>query len=70
MILSYSITAGMAAVLPLKEKKGGLRHMMKLFGLNSFEYWFGMLMADFIIVLVPAVAATIGLLTNDLLMDQ
>lgn len=70
MILSYSITAGMAAVLPLKEKKGGLRHMMKIFGLNSFEYWFGMLMADFVIILVPAITASIGLLTNDLLMDR
>lgn len=70
MILSYSITAGMAAVLPLKEKKGGLRHMMKLFGLNSFEYWFGMFMADFVIVLVPAVVAAVGLLTNDLLMER
>ena len=70
MILSYSITAGMAAVLPLKEKKGGLRHMMKLFGLNSFEYWFGMLMADLVIVLVPAIAAAIGLLIDDLLMER
>jgi hypothetical protein len=70
MILSYSITAGMAAVLPLKEKKGGLRHMMKLFGLNSFEYWFGMLIADFIIVLVPAIVASIALLMHDLLMER
>lgn len=70
MILSYSITAGMAAVLPLKEKKGGLRHMMKLFGLNSFEYWFGMLLADFIIVMVPATVATIGLLCDELLMER
>ena len=69
-ILSYSITAGMSAVLPLKEKKGGLRHMMKLFGLNSFEYWFGMFLADFVIMLVPASAATVVLLADDLLMDR
>lgn len=44
--------------------------MMKLFGLNSFEYWLGMLMADFIIVLFPATVAAIGLLFDELLMER
>lgn len=70
VILAYSITAGMTAVLPLKEKKGGLRHMMKLFGLNSFEYWFGMFMADLVIVLIPATVFSLGLLIDDFLMDR
>lgn len=69
-IISYSITAGMSSVLPLQEKKGGLRHMMKLFGLSPFEYWFGMFLADLVIVLVPACAATIVLLVNDLIMER
>ena len=35
-IIGFSFTAGMSAVFPLQEKIGGLRHMMQLFGLNSF----------------------------------
>lgn len=57
LTIGYSFTAGISAVLPLKEKKEGLRHMMYLFGLNSFQYFFGMLLADFIINLIPNVIA-------------
>ena len=69
-ILSYCITAGMSSVLPLQEKKGGLRHMMRLFGLGPFEYWFGMFLADMVIVLVPATAASIALLISDVVMER
>jgi len=64
-IIGYSITAGLPAVIPMKEKKGGLRHMMHLFGLNSFQYFFGMAIADLIIVLIPATLASTGLLIFD-----
>lgn len=69
-IISYSITAGMSAVLPLKEKKGGLRHMMRLFGLGPFEYWFAMFVADFIIVLIPAFVASIALTGFDEILER
>ena len=36
LTIGYTFTAGMTAVAPMKEKQGGLRHMMHLFGLNSF----------------------------------
>lgn len=36
LTLGYTFTAGVSAILPMKEKKDGLRHMMYLFGLNSF----------------------------------
>jgi len=36
LTLGYTFTAGMTAAVPMQEKKGGLRHMMYLFGLNSF----------------------------------
>ena len=36
LIIGYSFTAGMTAIIPMTEKKGGLRHMMHLFGPNSF----------------------------------
>ena len=44
--------------------------MMTLFGLNSFDYWFGMFLADFIIVLIPASVASIILLCFDTIMER
>lgn len=36
LTIGYTFTAGLSAVVPMQERKGGLRHMMHLFGLNSF----------------------------------
>jgi len=36
LTIGSTFTAGMSAILPMEEKKGGLRHMMNLFGLDSF----------------------------------
>lgn len=44
--------------------------MMHLFGLNSFQYFFGMAIADLIIVLIPATLASTGLLIFDQIMIQ
>ena len=70
IIIAYSITGGMSAMLPLQEKKGGLRHMMRLFGLNAFQYWFGMLLADFVIALIPTTVASGILLGFDMIMER
>ena len=43
----------------MNEKKGGLRHMMHLFGLNSFQYYIGLLLSDWIIHLIPVTVATL-----------
>lgn len=52
----------------MKERQGGLRHMMHLFGLNSFQYFFGMALADCVIVTVPAtVASGIILIFDDII---
>ena len=68
LTIGYTFTAGMSGVLPMKEKQGGLRHMMHLFGLNSFQYWLGMAIADWIIVGVPATVAAALVLTWDEIM--
>ena len=68
-VLGYTFTAGISAVLPMKEKKGGLRHMMHLFGLSSFEYWLGMAIADWIICAVPGTIASVLLLCFDEIME-
>ena len=44
--------------------------MMHLFGLNSFEYFLGMAIADWIIVTVPATIACILLLAFDEIMER
>jgi len=43
--------------------------MMHLFGLNSFQYWLGMALADLVIVLIPASICSILLLFFDEIMD-
>ena len=68
LVIGYTFTAGMVAVTPMKEKKGGLRHMMHLFGLNSFEYFLGMAIADLIIAMIPATAACIIIMVFDEIM--
>jgi len=49
-------------MVPMQEKKGGLRHMMHLLGLNSFQYFLGLNIADFIICLFPVTLASLILL--------
>ena len=68
LTIGYTFTAGISAVLPMKEKQGGLRHMMHLFGLNSFEYFLGMAIADWVIVAVPATVASLLVLIFDEIM--
>lgn len=62
LTLGYTFTAGMQAMVPMQEKKGGLRHMMHLLGLNSFQYFLGLNIADFIICLFPVTLASLILL--------
>lgn len=69
LTVGYTFTAGSSAVVPMTEKKGGLRHMMHLNGLNSTQYWIGMKTADIIIALFPATITCILLwLTFDIIM--
>lgn len=69
-IIAFAITGGMSAMLPLKEKEGGLRHMMRLTGLSSLQYWLGMFLADFVIALIPTTIASVILLFFDTIMAR
>ena len=68
LTMNYTYTAGMSATTPMKEKQGGLRHMMHLFGLRSIEYFLGMAIADWIIIVVPATVASLLILIFDEIM--
>ena len=69
-VFGYTFTAGSSAVIPMVEKKGGLRHMMHLFGLKPWQYWIGMKVADLIIALFPGIVASLMLiLTFGYIMD-
>jgi len=68
--LGSTFTAGKSAILPMEERKVGLRHMMHLFGLNSFEYFFGLGLADLLINLAPALLCSIILLAFDEVMER
>lgn len=70
LTIGYTFTAGMSAILPMKERQGGLRHMMHLFGLNSFQYFFGMAIGDWIIITVPATVASLLVLCFEDIMQR
>ncbi len=70
LTIGSTFTAGMSSILPMEEKNVGLRHMMHLFGLNSWTYWIGMFIADMIIVLIPAVVCVMMLLVFDDIMER
>jgi|Transcript_37574 hypothetical protein len=70
LTIGSTFTAGMSAMLPMEERKGGLRHMMHLFGLNSFQYFFGMVLGDLCIVLIPSVVCSFILLILDDIMSR
>ena len=53
----------------MTENKEGLRKMMHLSGLNSFEYLFGMLIADTLLFLIPLVVFFIMLYSVPLIME-
>ena len=65
LTIGSTFTAGMSAIVPMEERKGGLRHMMHLFGLNSLEYFIGMAFADLLIVFIPPAFCSIILLIFD-----
>ena len=62
LTIGYTFIAGGSAILPMQEKQIGLRHMMHLFGVNTIQYWIGMAIADWIIVLIPACCYSLLLL--------
>ena len=71
MTLAFSVSASRSALQPLNEKRTGIRQMMQLCGLSSFEYWLGMIMADVLITLVPAsLCCIIVLIFDEELMDR
>ena len=41
------------AFVPMTEKKGGLRQMMHMTGLRSYEYFTGLLLADTALFTIP-----------------
>ena len=56
LTIGMTFTAGMSAIIPMEERKGGLRHMQHLFGLNSLEYFTGMFLGD---AIISGISATI-----------
>jgi hypothetical protein len=62
-VLFYLIGTGISSSVfvftPLQDKGMGLRQMMFMSGLNSFEYFTGMLLADWIVLAIPNVVFTI-----------
>ena len=70
LTIGYTFIAGGSAILPMQEKKIGLRHMMQLFGVNTIQYWIGMAIADWIIVLIPACCYSLLLLAFEDIMDH
>ena len=61
LILGELFTAGMFAFIPMTEKKHGLRQMMHMSGLNSFEYFGGLFIGDILLFIAPAVVISIAL---------
>ena len=57
--MGQGISAQVYAFTPLNDKSMGLRQMMFMSGLNSFEYWTGLLMADMCIQAIPNLVFTI-----------
>ena len=70
LTIGSTFTAGMSANLPMEEKKGGLRHMMHLFGLNSLQYWTGTWLGDALIVAIPPTVIAVVLLVFDDIMER
>ena len=71
-LLFYVMGQGFSSTVfgftPLQDKKMGLRQMMFMSGLNSFEYFSGMLMADFLILTIPNVVFTVLMPLFDMIM--
>jgi hypothetical protein len=62
LVLGQSLTAGLYGFIPMEEKKGGLRQMMHMSGLTSFQYYAGLFLGDFILFFGPAVVISIALI--------
>lgn len=57
-IFGQCVSAQAFAFNPLNDKKMGLRQMMFMSGLNSFEYWSGLWMADMLVLAIPNLVFT------------
>jgi len=62
LVLGQSFTAGLYAFVPMTEKKGGLRQMMHMSGLSSFQYFLGLWLGDMTLFFGPAVVLSLALL--------
>jgi hypothetical protein len=65
LLLGLSFTGGLYAFMPMTEKKGGLRQMMHMSGLTSFQYYAGLFLADILIFTAPSLILCIGLVPFD-----
>ena len=70
LILGNMFTAGMYAFIPMSEKKNGLRQMMHMSGLNSFEYFGGLFVGDIFLFTMPAIVISIALIGFPQIMVQ
>ena len=62
LVLGQSLTAGLYGFIPMTEKKGGLRQMMHMSGLTSFQYYAGLFLGDIILFIGPGVVISLALI--------
>ena len=63
-------TVAMWAMIPMNEKKGGLRQMMFMNGLKSHEYYLGLFLGDILLYTGPAIIMSLCLLIIDDIMHH
>ncbi len=57
--IAFSIPATSIVYTVVKERKDGLRSIMRVHGLTGFEFWAGQFIADITKIIIPAVAVVI-----------
>ena len=62
LMLGQTFTVGLYSSVPMLEKKGGLRQMMHMNGLTSYQYFSGLFMGDIMLFTAPSILISFVLL--------
>ena len=62
LVLGQALTASLYSMVPMFEKKAGLRQMMHMSGLSSFQYFLGLFLGDILLFVCPAAVISIALI--------
>lgn len=49
----FASTSGVYMLMPIEERMNKTRHILKLAGLQTVPYWLGLLVADYLLFLIP-----------------